>query len=272
MDILHSIIEAMRKISKGDFSVKLEDHKKYREYEAIINSVNQMAGELGRMETMRQDFISNVSHEIQSPLTSISGFARALRNPDLPAEQRTHYLDIIEGESRRLSQISDNLLKLSSLENEESSFVMKRFRLDHQIRSIVLSSEPQWMKKRLQINLELETVELVGTEDLLVQVWSNLLHNSIKFTPEEGTVRLSLNLEGQHAVIKVSDTGIGISEADQIHIFERFYKADRSRNRNLGGSGLGLSLVKKIIDIHHGTVTVTSRLDEGTEFTVRIPV
>ncbi|MNE87512.1 Alkaline phosphatase synthesis sensor protein PhoR [compost metagenome] len=105
-----------------------------------------------------------------------------------------------------------------------------------------------------------------------MQVWSNLLHNSIKFTPEEGTVRLSLNLEGQHAVIKVSDTGIGISEADQIHIFERFYKADRSRNRNLGGSGLGLSLVKKIIDIHHGTVTVTSRLDEGTEFTVRIPV
>ncbi|MNN08983.1 Signal-transduction histidine kinase senX3 [compost metagenome] len=171
-----------------------------------------------------------------------------------------------------MSQISDNLLKLSSLENEESSFIMKRFRLDQQIRSIVLSSEPQWMKKRLQIDLELETVEIVGTEDLLVQVWSNLLHNSIKFTPEEGTITLSLKQEGQHAVVKVSDTGIGISEPDQIHIFERFYKADRSRNRNLGGSGLGLSIVKKIVDIHHGTVSVSSRSGEGTEFTVRIPV
>ncbi|MNO14244.1 Alkaline phosphatase synthesis sensor protein PhoR [compost metagenome] len=272
MAILRSILEAMRKISKGDFSVKLEDDSVYREYKEIINSINEMAGELGRMETMRQDFISNVSHEIQSPLTSISGFARALRSPDLPEEQRTHYLDIIEGESRRLSQISDNLLKLSSLENEESGFKPERFRLDQQIRSVVLSSEPQWMKKRLQIALELEAVEIAGAEELLVQAWSNLLHNSIKFTPEEGTVMISLKKTGQDAVVTMSDNGIGISEADQIHIFERFYKADKSRNRSLGGSGLGLSIVKKIVDIHQGSIVVSSKPGQGAEFTIQIPL
>ncbi|MNZ62782.1 Alkaline phosphatase synthesis sensor protein PhoR [compost metagenome] len=274
--ILTSIIEAMRKISKGDFSVKLEDTPskfgEHEEYKKIINSVNEMARELSRMETMRQDFISNVSHEIQSPLTSISGFASALRNAELSESQQLHYLDIIEGESRRLSQLSDNLLKLSSLEVDHHSFAMNRFRLDGQIRSVVLASEPQWMNKGIQVDLELEPVEIQGVEELLVQVWSNLLHNSIKFTPNEGTISLTLRKIGQFAEVTVKDTGIGISQSDQLHIFERFYKADKSRNRNAGGSGLGLSIVKKIVDIHLGTVSVSSRSGEGTGFTVKIPV
>ncbi|MNW37600.1 Alkaline phosphatase synthesis sensor protein PhoR [compost metagenome] len=276
LDILTSIIEAMRKISKGDFSVKLEDKPsvfgEYEEYKKIINSVNEMARELSRMETMRQDFISNVSHEIQSPLTSISGFASALRSSELSETQKTHYLDIIEGESRRLSQLSDNLLKLSSLEVDNISFAMNRFRLDGQIRSVVLASEPQWMNKGVQVDLELGSVEVEGSEDLLVQVWSNLLHNSIKFTPNEGTITLTLKKIGQFAVVTVADNGIGISQSDQLYIFERFYKADKSRNRNEGGSGLGLSIVKKIVDIHHGAITVSSKSGEGTVFTVRIPL
>ncbi|MNW52043.1 Signal-transduction histidine kinase senX3 [compost metagenome] len=124
----------------------------------------------------------------------------------------------------------------------------------------------------MQIALELEAVEIAGAEDLLVQAWSNLLHNSIKFTPEEGTVMISLKKTGQDAVVTISDTGIGISEADQIHIFERFYKADKSRNRSLGGSGLGLSIVKKIVDIHQGSIVVSSKPGQGAEFTIQIPL
>lgn len=271
LTVLTSIIEAMRKISKGDFSVKLDEQSKYREYKEIIVSINNMADELGRLENMRQDFISNVSHEIQSPLTSISGFASALRNSALSEAQRIHYLDIIEGESRRLSQISDNLLKLSSLEVEDITFAMNGFRLDHQLRSVVLASEPQWLKKRLQVDVELESVEIEGAEDLLVQVWSNLLHNSIKFTPEEGKITLALRKTAQGVEAIVSDSGMGIAPGDLIHIFERFYKADKSRNRNVGGSGLGLSIVQKIVDIHHGSISVTSRLGEGTQFIVCLP-
>ncbi|MNP32244.1 Signal-transduction histidine kinase senX3 [compost metagenome] len=128
------------------------------------------------------------------------------------------------------------------------------------------------MNKGIQVDLELEPVEIQGVEELLVQVWSNLLHNSIKFTPNEGTISLTLRKIGQFAEVTVKDTGIGISQSDQLHIFERFYKADKSRNRNAGGSGLGLSIVKKIVDIHLGTVSVSSRSGEGTGFTVKIPV
>lgn len=269
--MLNTITDAMRRISKGDFTVKVEDHKWHREFKEIVHSINDMAGELGRMETMRQDFISNVSHEIQSPLTSIRGFARALRNPQLTEKRRNHYLEIIEGESRRLSQLSDNLLKLSSLEGVQQEFEMTRYRLDDQIRAIVLANEPQWLTKQIQIDLDLAEVEIEASEDLMNQVWINLLHNSIKFTPAEGMITIKLKVKDQIAEVTITDTGVGISESDQIRIFERFYKADKSRNRMAGGSGLGLSIVKRIVDIHQGDITVQSEYGKGSTFTVKMP-
>lgn len=270
--VWNAMLQAIRRISKGDFSVQVEEENISKEYREFARSINEMAGELGRMETMRQDFISNVSHELQSPLTSIRGFTEALRNPDINQDQRTHYLDIIERESRRLSQISDNLLKLSALDMDRSAFETGRFRLDRQLRSIVLSCEPQWSAKELQIDLDLQEAEIEAAEDLLSQVWINLLHNSIKFTPDGGTVNLKLVAKGNHAVVTVTDTGIGIDETDLPRLFERFYKADRSRNRNEGGSGLGLSIVRKIIDIHRGDISVRSKPGEGTEFVINLPV
>ncbi|WP_334072852.1 MULTISPECIES: HAMP domain-containing sensor histidine kinase [Paenibacillus] len=270
--LLAAIIDAMRRISKGDFSVKLEFPTRQSEFQKIVESINEMAGELNRMETMRQDFISNVSHEIQSPLTSIQGFTAALRNSALTADKKDHYLDIIERESRRLSQMSENLLKLSSLESDRSDFETTRFRMDRQWRTVVLASEPQWLAKELQVDLELEAVEVEGVEDLLGQVWVNLLHNSIKFTPDGGRISISLARANDGAAeIIVSDTGIGICEKDLPHLFERFYKADRSRNRSDGGSGLGLSIVKRIVDIHSGDVSVRSVPGQGTSFMVTIP-
>lgn len=271
MAMLNSITDAMRRISQGDFSVKMDEHQWRGEFKMIASGINDMAGELGRMETMRQDFISNVSHEIQSPLTSIRGFARALRNPRLTEEKRARYLEIIEGEGRRLSQLSDNLLKLSSLEGDQPAFEKARYRLDGQLRAVVLAHEPQWLAKRIQVDLDLAEVEIEATEDLLSQVWTNLLHNSIKFTPEDGMIAIVLKAGEEGAEVTVTDTGVGMSDSDQLHIFERFYKADKSRNRAAGGSGLGLSIVKRIVDIHQGRITVRSEPGKGSAFTVVVP-
>lgn len=269
--MLNSITGAMRRISQGDFNVKMDEGEWRGEFKMIASSINDMAGELGRMETMRQDFISNVSHEIQSPLTSIRGFARALRNPRLTEEKRARYLEIIEGESRRLSQLSDNLLRLSSLEGDQPAFETTRYRLDGQLREVVLANEPQWLAKRIQVDLELAEAEIEATEDLLNQVWTNLLHNSIKFTPEDGMITIMLKADEGGAEVTIRDTGVGMSESDQLHIFERFYKADKSRNRAAGGSGLGLSIVKRIVDIHQGKITVHSEFGQGSTFTVKVP-
>ncbi|GIN86095.1 two-component sensor histidine kinase [Heyndrickxia sporothermodurans] len=267
------VINALRRIAKGDFNVYLDlkidrDHP----YNQIINQINLMAKQLKEMEEMRQEFISNVSHEIQSPLTSISGFARALQYDQLTQDERKHYLSIIETESNRLSKLSDNLLKLTSLESTNHPFERKSYRLDQQIRNIILACEPQWVEKELEMDVSLEKVTISGDEDLMSQVWMNLLHNSIKFTPNLGRIRVDLRKIDDKFMIKIIDNGIGISKKDQVHIFERFYKADKARERSKGGSGLGLSIVKKIIEMHEGSIFVDSEEGKGTVFTITLSI
>jgi two-component system phosphate regulon sensor histidine kinase PhoR len=277
MKIYGPIIEALEKIAKGDFSVKVVNNLDRQTQERtvigeLIKSVDKMAMELSQIETMRQEFVSNVSHEIQSPLTSIRGFAQALKNDYLSSEDRRHYLTIIEAESMRLSKLSDNLLKLASLESAELKFEAKSYRLDKQIRNLILACEPQWLDKALDLEVCLEEVTISADEDLLSQVWLNLIHNSIKFTGQGGKMQISLNCDGNNIEFKITDTGIGISEEDQAHIFERFYKADKSRTGLNGGSGLGLSITRKIVELHKGTIEVESNLEVGTTFKVSLPV
>lgn len=270
--LFQEILGALKSIAKGDFNIQLETLKKDDPFKTLIDHINHMATQLKQMEEMRQEFISNVSHEIQSPLTSISGFAHALQYEQLTNDERKHYLSIIETESRRLSKISDNLLKLTSLESEHHPFEQKNYSLDHQLRSIILACEPNWREKDFEMDVSLEKVTIFADEDLMSQVWTNLIHNSIKFTPRLGKISVYLQKIDNNAVIKISDTGIGISEKDQAHIFERFYKADKARDRSKSGSGLGLSLVKKIIELHKGTIFVESEVEKGTTFTVLLPV
>jgi two-component system, OmpR family, phosphate regulon sensor histidine kinase PhoR len=270
--LFQSMNEAIQRIAKGDFSVHLKlkqarDHP----FGELTDSINHMAGELSRMERMRQEFISNVSHEIQSPLTSINGFAKALQSDTWDTEERAHYLAIIETESMRLSRLSENLLKLTALEVDHPPFEPTRYRLDKQLRNIVLSLEPQWLEKGLEMDVSLEEVSIAADEDLISQVWVNLLHNSIKFTPDGGTIGIHLRRCEREAVVCIADTGVGIAEDDQTRVFERFYKADKARNRAAGGSGLGLAIAKKITDIHKGTIQVESRVSTGTTLTVHLP-
>ena len=275
MNMFAPLLRAMEQIARGDFSVQVEHpHTHYPDdpIGKLFKGVNDMASELKQMETMRQEFISNVSHEIQSPLTSIRGFARALQNDALSPTDRLHYLNIIETESMRLSKLSDNLLALAALDAENRTFDPQPYRLDKQIRNLILACEPQWTSKALEMDVSFEEVTITADEDLLGQVWNNLLYNSIKFTPHGGRICVDLYQQDATIAFGIADTGIGIAEDDQAHIFERFYKADKSRTRsNGGGSGLGLSIAQKIIELHHGAIAVASQPGEGTTFSVSLP-
>jgi signal transduction histidine kinase len=273
-DMLQTIVGAVRRIAKGDFQVTIAHNPKNPHFREVIESINDMAAELNQLETMRQEFISNVSHEIQSPLTSISGFARVLREQQLSAAERDRYLTIIELESKRLSMLSDQLLKLTSLESQHHPFEPRSFPLGPELKTIILSSEPQWLEKEIDVSAELEDVNIVADKELLNQVWINLLHNSIKYTPRGGaiSVRLAMPTTQQQVVVTFADTGIGISEEDRERIFLRFNKADRARNRAEGGHGLGLAIAKKIVDMHHGEIQVDSTVGVGSEFRVVLPL
>lgn len=270
--MIWTIIEPIQKIAKGDFSVKIRNEEKYDgEIGVLVKSINDMTDELNAMENMRQEFVSNVSHEIQSPLTSIKGFARALQDTNLPEEKREHYLTIIETETTRLSKLSQNLLKLTLLESEEYTPERVTYRLDQQLKQIVLNSEPLWAEKEIELDLDLEKVHITADQESMSQVWINLIHNSIKFIPSSGTISIKLKEYETLVEVRIRDTGIGISEEQKQHIFERFYKADSSRNRAYGGSGLGLAIVKKVLDLHKGEIKVESEEGKGTEFIVCIP-
>ncbi len=265
-----AILDALEKMAQGDFDVFLEQDERGH-YNMLTDSINKMAKDLGSMEQLRQDFISNISHEFQSPLTSISGYASLLRKDGATLKQ-LEYATIIEEESKRLSKLSDNLLRLSALEAEDNATNKAAFRLDRQLENVVLLLEPQWKAKNIIPETSLPKTTICGNEDLLKQVWINLIVNAIKFTPENGEINVSLKQIGNTAVCVISDNGIGIAPSDQMHIFERFYKVDKSRDRSLGGNGLGLALVKKIVSMHEGNVTVESALEKGTAFKVTLPI
>ncbi|AHC19776.1 MULTISPECIES: sensor histidine kinase [Paenibacillus] len=274
------MIDALKRISQGDFHINLDwdlggrngKHRRPHPYVQLVDSINDMAANLKAMEKLREEFISNVSHEIGSPLTSIIGFAKALKDENLDREQRDRYLSIIETECIRLSKLSDNLMKLAILDSERHPFRPSLYRLDKQLISLILACEPQWEAKKIEMTVEVDIVEVNADEDLMGQVWVNLLHNAIKFTPQGGSISVSLSSNGDQAVICIADTGQGINEQDQQRIFERFYKADQSRARTAGGSGLGLSIAYKITEMHTGSISVSSKVGEGTVFTVMLPL
>ncbi|MDR1119258.1 MAG: HAMP domain-containing histidine kinase [Bifidobacteriaceae bacterium] len=266
------ILEALRRIGGGDFDVRIDPPQ--GPFNEVVESVNAMARSLGTLEQQRQDFISNVSHEIQSPLTSIKGFAELLREPGLDQETRDHYLGIIAAECRRLSQLGANLLRLSALDNAELD--RRPFRLDNQLREVILMLEPQWSAAGVAVELDAPAgAEATGDVDLLRQVWVNLAHNAIKFTPQGGSVAVRVAPGRASAagdagwLVEVRDSGHGIGREDLPHIFERFYRADKARA--VGGNGLGLALAKRIVDLHGGEIAVASALGEGSTFTVRLP-
>jgi signal transduction histidine kinase len=272
-DSFAALIAAIRRVTSGDFGVTVDIHPD-NPLGTVAGEINLMVQSLRSMEEMRQEFISTVSHEIQSPLTSIAGFAKALREPGLGEETRLHYLSIIEEESGRLSRLADGLLRLTALDSKGLVPEAKSFALDVQIRSVVIAAEPQWDAKKLVLDLELERVEAYGDEAMLAQVWTNLLHNAVKFSETCGHLAISLRRSGTLAIVRFTDEGQGIAPEDVGLVFDRFFKADRSRTRSdaASGSGLGLAIAKKIVELNGGSIRAESDgLGKGSEFIVELP-
>jgi len=270
------LMSALDRISHGDFSVRLKPYSDGPLTE-LAESVNAMAIGLGTMEQKRQEFISNVSHEIQSPLTSINGFASLLRDEGLDPAIHRHYVDVIISESKRLSKLSDNLLRLSALDDVE--LTITTYRLDEQLRDVVVLLEPQWSDKGISVEVNAVPLEIEADKEMLSMVWINLVNNAIKYSLPNGHISVDLTViadttqdgtSADYARCEISDTGIGIDAADLPRIFERFFRADKARSGE--GNGLGLALVKRIIEVHSGRIDAASEIGVGTSMTVLLPV
>ncbi|WP_284638083.1 sensor histidine kinase [Paenibacillus silviterrae] len=260
---------ATKRMALGNFNIQLNINRK-DEIGGLTNSFKEMVKQLVKLDRMRNDFVSSVSHEIQSPLTSISGFTKALKYKKLSEESRLHYLSIIESESERLSRLCQNLLCFSSLQYDQKLKV-SIFRLDEQLRNVIINMEPQWVAKDIQIDIQLQPMTLQGDEDQLNQVWINLISNSIKFTPVKGRIVVRAHTKSNMAIVSVTDNGIGIPEDERTDIFKPFYKVDKARDSTVKGNGLGLTIVKKIIDMHNGEIIVTGSPGTGATFIVKLP-
>ncbi|WNF35076.1 HAMP domain-containing sensor histidine kinase [Bacillaceae bacterium IKA-2] len=267
---IKKLTNAAKEMATGNFAIRLKS-KNRDEVGELITSFNHMATELGKIDKMREDFVSSVSHEIQSPLTSIRGFTKAIRDEVVPKQNQKEYLDIIYHETERLSRLSDNLLRLASLNSEHHPYRPEIYRLDEQIRRTVLANEPQWKMKNIQFSLELESLEVFADQDLFEQVWLNLIINAIKYSPNNGTIDIELKQTNGGIQVSIRDFGKGIPEVAIPYLFDRFYKVDKARSSAVAGNGLGLSIVKKILSIHYCSIEVVSEEGLGSIFTVTIP-
>ena len=265
------ITEATKRIMQGDFSVRIKTLKGLPEDEGfnqIITAINKMTAELAGTETLRTDFIANVSHELKTPLAVIGNYATMLQRPGLTEEERLEYAKAISDAARRLAQLITNILKLNRLENQQIFPQTEEYDLGEQLCECLLQFEDAWEQKNLNIETEIEEdIRIRSDSELLSLVWNNLFSNAVKFTPDGGTIGVRLKTESDAVIVSVSDTGCGMSAETGRHIFEKFYQGDTSRATQ--GNGLGLALVKRVVDILNGEIGVQSVVGEGSTFTVK---
>lgn len=255
---------ASKEVAGGNFNVEV-DVKGNDEISDLAQNFNSMVKRLYINEYLHKDFVSNVSHEFKTPITSLMGYAKLLKETDITDNQRKEYTDIIISESERLSNLSSNLLKLSELGNKGIGLKKKKIQLDEQIRDAILLLQNLWEKKNLELDLNLGRLYFVGDKELMYQVWINLILNAIKYSNENGM--LTINLKKTDVItVEIIDEGIGMIKDEEDKMFSRFYKADKSRNTT--GTGLGLTIVKEIVELHDGTISVQSEVGKGSEFVV----
>ena len=254
--------QAMTKVSEGDFTQQLQISESCK-------SFNIMTKELRATELLQTDFVSNVSHEIKTPINAIEGYTTLLQGEELSREQE-EYVEKILYNTRRLSGLVGNILLLSRLENQNIPMKKETYRLDEQIRQTILSLEEKWTEKEIEFQVDMENICYMGNEGLLMHIWINLLDNAIKFSPKKGIIAIRLKEEADGVVFVIADDGPGVSEKVRSRMFDKFYQADGSHKAE--GNGLGLALVKRILDLHDGTIDVKNRDDGGCEFSVRLPV
>lgn len=268
---LTRLTNAIKELSNGNYNVRV-DNVGQDEISKLNQGFNQMARQLAKQDETRQKFISDISHEFQTPLTSIQGFANILKEEDLPKEQRVKYANIILYNSKRLSSLAKNMLQLTLLDREEIELELTNYSLVEQMNRVISTQENQAMEKNIEIVFEMPKKEIFieGDEQRLEQVWTNIISNAIKYTNEGGLITITMKKNSKDIEISIEDTGIGMSKEVVSHIFERFYREDKARN--VEGNGLGLAIVKSIVDLHHGKIDILSQVDVGTNFIVRLPI
>lgn len=266
---IENISNAINELSKGNFDVRVSEKERIKEIGQMYQSFNEMAYALSQVETLQNDFVTNVSHEFKTPIASIEGYATLLQDDSLPEATRERYIAKIIYNSHKLSDLSENILLLSKIENQQGQPNKKSFRFDEQIRKCILSLESKWTQKNIAFDLKLQSLSYYASEPLLERVWCNIIDNAIKHSYEGGEIHISAFEDKESIVVTISDEGEGMSEEIQKHIFDKFYQGDKSHTAE--GNGLGLALVKRIVEICGGEVRVKSEVDEGAEFTVILP-
>lgn len=267
---LSKLNEATKKIKEGDFSLHL-DFKRKDEIGELASSFQDMTAQLKELENMRNEFISNISHDIQSPLSNINGYTELLGNENVTNEQKKEYLFIIREETNRLSSLTSQLLLLTSINQISELRERKEFSLTEQIKSLIMNYKWKLEDKEIALQYSLPNTNYRGDPSLLLSVWDNLLSNAIKYNKKGGNIIIVIKEEKENLLVIFQDTGIGLSPVQQKDIFERFYRADTSRTKEVEGTGLGLSIASKIVSLHGGEILVRSVKEKETIFTVKLP-
>ena len=271
---LRKLTKLTKQVSEGNYDINTEGITNFfterTDLGTLVESFEDMTQELSSTEIFRNDFIHNFSHEFKTPIISIRGFANQLYKGDLTPEQQREFAKIILDESEHLANMSSNVLLLSKLESQEIVSDREKFSLDEQLRTCMLLLEEQWSDKNITIDMDLDEIEYYQNKDLLYHVWMNLFSNAIKFTLEGGTVTVKCHTANDAVFVAVSDNGIGMDEKTKNHIFEKFYQGDSSHAT--AGNGLGLSLVKRIVEMMEGRISVESSPDKGSTFIVSLPL
>lgn len=260
---------AAKEIAGGNFDIYLNESHRVDEISEVAHHFNLMVQELRSIETLRTDFVVNVSHEFKTPIAAIEGYAMLLQEENLSKAEHDEYTGMIIESSRQLSNLSGNILKISKLENQEMLSELAEYPLDEQLRQALLLLESLWSAKQLNLDIELDEQRYYGNEELMMQVWLNVLGNAIKFTPEGGTISVALHSDGEWISVVIADTGLGMTQKVRKHIFEKFYQGDLARSA--GGNGLGLPLAARIISLSKGSIEVRSEPGQGSAFTIKLP-
>jgi len=267
---IYTLVDAMNEIRKGNYHVRVKGGPPEGEVNLLIQNFNEMASELQGVEILKSDFINFFSHEFKTPIISIQGFAKQLQNEELDHEKREEYREIIIRESERLVKLSTNTLLLTKLESQKIVTEKTTFDLGEQLRHSILLLQKEWEDKQLELDLDLDDLLIFNNEEMLSQVWINLLNNAIAYSHVGGTLKVSCKKAGEEIKVKIQDTGVGMSDEVSSRIFEKFYQADASRSTQ--GNGLGLSIVKRIIDLCQGRIRVKSQLGKGSVFLIYLPL
>ena len=266
---IEQINEATKKVALGEYDIELES-KREDEIGELTNNFNKMTHGLKSTENLQKEFINNVSHEIKTPVSSIEGFAKFLKDKNLTDEEREEYANIIIEEAKRLENLTGKILKLSKLNNQEIITNKQEIEVAEQIRKAISLLEPKWSKKDIKINVSLEEKIFLGDEDLIFQVWVNIIDNAIKFSNEGGSIDIKVYEKESNINVEIKDHGIGMKEEELEKVYDRFYQIDRSHSKE--GSGLGLAIVKRIVELSEGKIEIKSKENKGTTVIVKLPV